>query len=130
MSQPSIQIEERWPIVWVRYHAVPTDEEVEHVLSAYERYMRTRADYGIAIVTNLRHRAAQARRMGQWMKENHTHYEGRLKAMAFVSTSALLRFGLSTVFLIQPLTVPYAVVSTEAEAAEFLLSHTSSRAAS
>ena len=57
------------------------------------------------------------------MKSRRAHYEGRLKGMAFVSTSAMMRFGLSMIFLIQPLTVPYVVVASEVEAEAFLRGH-------
>lgn len=127
LATPSILIEERWPLVWVHVVSKPTDEEVEFLLSEYERFIATQANYGIAINTapGVRQTHAQNRRTGDWMKQNRAAYEGRLRCLAFVSTSPMMRFALSMVFLIQPLTVPYSVVASEDEAEAFLRRHTS-----
>lgn len=118
----NIELQERWPIVWVRYLDIPTDEEIEALLERYRHYFTHHRGYGISLISNpgARQTAAQNRRTGEWMKENRAHYEGRLRAMAFVSESSIMRFGLSMIFLIQPLTVPYTVVSNEADAESFL----------
>jgi hypothetical protein len=120
---PAIVIEERWPIAWIRYRATPTDLDVEELLGRYEGFYRNNPKpYAIAIATapGARQTAAQNKRTGLWMKEHREHYEGRLRAMAFVSNSAVMRFALSSIFLLQPLTVPYRVVGTDDEADAFL----------
>lgn len=121
----TIQIEDRETIVYIRYLSTPSDRDFAALLGAYEELYSTRDAYGIALATmpSARQTTAQNRRTGEWMKSRRAHYEGRLKGMAFVSTSAMMRFGLSMIFLIQPLTVPYVVVASEVEAEAFLRGH-------
>lgn len=120
----NIAVDATGPIVRVRYLATPDDDEVETLLVMYEELASSRECYGIALATtpSARQTTAQNRRTGEWMKHNHARYEGRLRGMAFVSTSAMMRFSLSVIFLVQPLTVPYVVVANDDDADAFLWS--------
>ncbi len=120
----NIAVDATGPIVRVRYLATPDDDEVETLLVIYEDLASSRECYGIALATtpSARQTTAQNRRTGEWMKHNHARYEGRLRGMAFVSTSAMMRFSLSVIFLVQPLTVPYVVVANDDDADAFLWS--------
>jgi hypothetical protein len=108
----------RWPIVVVELEGKPTDDDVETYLRGLGALL-TEDTRGVLVIDMARAQPsapAQRRRVGEWMRAHRAEMAARGRGAAFVIPSGLMRFVLSSVFLIQRPPMPYTVVSTLDEA--------------
>jgi hypothetical protein len=118
----SITIDEsKWPIIVVTFSGTPNDEEFAAYLAKLTTCLQKKVPSAYVIDARhspnppTKHRKMQA----DWMKENKELIKDRSAGTAFVFSSAIFRFVLSAIFLIQTLPHPYIVVGTLEEALDW-----------
>ena len=104
----------RWPIIVVELEGAPSDADVDEYLRGLTALLQEDA-HGVVIVDMTRARPSspgQRKRIGEWMRTYREKLAKQGLGAAFVISSAVFRFVLSSLFLIQRLPMPYTVVAT------------------
>ncbi len=112
----------RYPIVIVRVHGDPSDEQLAQFLAGVEQILKRPAPRGLVFDVSRGNTppAHHRRAMAHWLKAHAVEMRTNTAGLAFIFTSAAFRFVLSTVFLIQPLPCPHTVCATEEAALEWV----------
>ncbi len=108
----------RWPIIVVELEGKPTDENLDEYLHELTKLLQ-QDERGVVIVDMTRARPSspeQRKRIGEWMRAHRAQLAERGVGAAFVISSAVFRFVLSSIFLVQRPPMPYTVVATLADA--------------
>jgi hypothetical protein len=109
-----------WPLVFVDWDSVQTDEELERYFAESRANLERRQLF--AMVTHIR-RFDQSRRhrnaIAGFMKETDAAAKEYCIGTAMVCESPAFRFGLSTVLLIKGFAVPYRICGTFDQAMAF-----------
>jgi hypothetical protein len=108
----------RYPIVVATLDGKPSDDDITDYLEQLGALLRDKVR-GVLVVDGTRAETSsreQRQRMGQWMRAHRDEMKAAGVGLAFVSSSAIFRFMLSSVFLIQRPPMPYVVVGTLDEA--------------
>lgn len=118
----SITVDEQYrPVVLVTFHRSPTDEEFTAYLDHMSELLE--GDRRYAVILDVRQAGDssrhQQRLQADWIKTNRTRLKATSCGTAFVMTSAVTRFILSAVFLIQRPPNDYVVVASMHEALEW-----------
>jgi hypothetical protein len=103
----------RWPIVVVELTGKPSDANVDEYLRGLTALLQDDVR-GVVIVDMSRAEPSspeQRKRIGEWMRTHRARLEKHGMGAAFVITSAVFRFVLSSIFLIQRPPMPYTVES-------------------
>jgi hypothetical protein len=114
--------ETRWPIITVTTIGSCSDEEFEGYLSQMTQSLRRKTRVAVIIdTTQASHTPShQRKRQAEWMREHKEVLTLYSAGMVFVSKSAVLRFVLSSIFLIQSPPCDYSVTSSLLAAAEWV----------
>ncbi len=108
----------RWPIIVVELEGKPSDADLDEYLGELTALLH-QDERGVVIVDMTRARPSspeQRKRIGEWMRTHRAELAARGVGAAFVIASAMFRFVLSSIFLIQRPPMPYTVVATLDEA--------------
>ena len=119
MSDPAFAFDYRFtPIVIVRVSGVATDEEFTAYLDQLTEDIRThdRLVHIYDARTSGRTPGTQRRMQAEWMAAHKDVLVQKSLGTAFVFSSAIQRFVLSSIFLISPIPGPYTIKGTVAEA--------------
>lgn len=106
-------------VLLVRFPRGLVDGDFDAYFARMEETMaRSTRRIGVVIDTRLADNptAAQRRRQGEWMRQHRKAIADSTAGIAFVIDSAVLRFALSSVFLVQGMPVPYHVTGQLDEA--------------
>jgi hypothetical protein len=109
---------EGWPIAVIKFEGVPSDRECDNHLRRLSNLLERREpwvtiiDASRAGITPNAHRRKQA----EWVSANDASLRSYSLGVAFVFTSPVFRFVLSTIVLIQPLPMPYTICATLGDA--------------
>lgn len=107
-----------WPVLVVRFHAQPTDDEFEAYLARYDEIIQSAKRYSIVYVTMPTApmiKAKHARMQAKWIKE-HQDVIGRIcTGVAFVLPSVVMRGALKAIMRMAPMPVDFTVLDSEAE---------------
>jgi hypothetical protein len=101
----------RWPIVVVELEGKPSDATIDEYLRGLTALLQEDAR-GVVIVDMTRAQPSapeQCKRIGEWMREYRAQLAERGLGVAFVISSGVFRFVLSSIFLIQRPPMPYTV---------------------
>lgn len=120
---PSVVFDDHaWPVLSVRLKRAMTDDEFDAYLAGLEHHMKRAQAQNTKIVVvidstiPIRTPRQQQMAQGKWMKDHRELVRETSVATAFVLTSAMSRFILSTILLVQPMATPYKVFGTVEEA--------------
>lgn len=114
----SIQIDEsRWPLVLITFQGVPSDEVFDEYLAGMRRLLDKKEKHVYLLDGRKGGLLSREQRIkqGRWLKENKEDIVLYSLGAAVVLNSAVLRFVLTTIFLIQSPLAPQVVVSTMEE---------------
>ena len=101
-----------WPLVLVDFRGRQTAADVEYYIGRQEEALARQEHFAtLTMMSSYSRDKGLAKRIGYWLKERRDEIRRRSVGGAMVATSPAFRFLLSTVFLIQPLPVPYTVVT-------------------
>lgn len=109
----------------------PVDlDEFDGYLRQLEQWMAAGVAYGL--IYDTRTAAIPSRsirvRKGEWLKVNRARLEELATPIAFVIENAAMRFVLSSIFVLGPMTRAYSVVSTVEQAHAYIEETLASRA--
>ena len=114
----SFAVEERGALLLMTVSREPTTAEFEQTLRVFEARLARRERcvfiFDAVRVSNLP--AELRQRQGEWLREHDAAIRAWVLGVAFVFSSAIPRFVLSSIFLVKPLPIPYTVCATQAEA--------------
>lgn len=114
-----IQIRENgWPVLYVEVLGVPTDVAFAQFLRNYKTYLDRPEQY--AVVFDARKAGntppSQRKAMAQWIEANRERFSQRVKGVAFVIDTLLVRMMLRGILMLQPMPSPHTVVEKPEEA--------------
>ena len=108
---------EKWPVAFWVFDGVQTDEDIDFYLSKLDEIHAKRQRFvTVSVMKKYRTNRQHLARIAAWIKENDELTHSLNLASAMISTSAVFRFVLSSLFLIQPLRIPYLVCGSLEEA--------------
>src|SRR5689334_13841242 len=108
------------PVVFTKFDGEQTMEELERYIADMEAVFARRQPYfSVTWLKRYARDAQQIRRTAAWFKDREQVIKELCIATTIISTSAALRFALSTLFLIRPIREPYSVCATFDEAMTF-----------
>ncbi len=97
---------------------VPNDQEFENYLRTLDGLLDRRRRYAVILDVQTKELMPRSQRRAQaeWMKRRRTDLEKFCAGTAFVFQSAVYRFVLSSIFLLQPIPTPYEICANVDEA--------------
>src|SRR5207245_6748919 len=112
---------EQWPIIFSKFDGEQTIHDFEAYMDEMERVWARKELYGAIVLLKRYSKGPQGvSRFGRWLKERNDIMKTYCVAGGLVNSSAGFRFLISTVFLIQPMPIPYTVCVTLDEAVTFV----------
>ncbi|WP_095977810.1 hypothetical protein [Melittangium boletus] len=102
-----------WPLLVIRMHGSPTDEQYQDYLDMMTRYLRRGEAYTSIIDMSQAGVSTPGQRqlLADWCRENDRLLRERLLGTSFIVTSALQRLLVNVVFYLKPPTQPHIVVA-------------------
>ena len=108
------------PIVFTKFDGEQTLDELERFIADMDVvFARRQPYYSVTWLKKYARDPQQIKRTAAWFKDREKPIRELCIASAIISTSAALRFALSTLFLIRPIREPYSVCATFDEAMSF-----------
>ena len=108
------------PVVFTKFDGDQTLEELERYFADMDAvFARRQPYYSVTWLKRYARDPQQIRRTATWFKDRAQVISETCIATTLISTSAALRFALSTLFLIRPMHGPYTVCATFEEAMTF-----------
>jgi hypothetical protein len=112
------------PIVFTKFDGEQTLDELERFIADMDVvFARRQPYYSVTWLKKYARDPQQIKRTAAWFKDREKPIRELCIASAIISTSAALRFALSTLFLIRPINDPYTVCATFDEAMTFGQTH-------
>jgi len=116
---PSIAIDQsQGPLVVIRFHSAPTDQQFQQYLADYWELLRRHSRLGAVFVTAPDLPMMPARRVrmqAEFIREHRELMTERAVCIAFALPSPLMRSVLRAILMLQPMPCPHTVVGTESE---------------
>jgi len=108
------------PVVFTKFDGDQTLEDLEHYIANMDAvFAKRQLYYSVTWLKRYARDPQQIRRTAAWFKDREKEIGALCVATSIISTSAALRFALSTLFLIRPIKGPYTVCATFDEAMTF-----------
>jgi hypothetical protein len=112
------------PVVFTKFDGEQTFVELERYIADMDAvFARKQPYFSVTWLKRYARDPQQIRRTAAWFKDREPQIRALCVATTIISTSAALRFALSTLFLIRPMHGPYTVCSTFDEAMAFGQTH-------
>jgi hypothetical protein len=112
------------PVVFTKFDGEQTLEELERYIADMDAvFARRQPYYSVTWLKRYARDPQQIKRTAAWFKDRAQPIRELCIATSIISTSAALRFALSTLFLIRPINGPYTVCATFDEAMAFGQTH-------
>jgi hypothetical protein len=115
---PLQQDDSAWPLVIDTSSGAATDDDIERYVAAHDRYLARRELYAAVLDARGADQmsAAHRRRVAQWLTEHREELRRYHVALAFVSSSALIRGVLTAIYWLHPPPYPYKMFASLDEA--------------
>jgi hypothetical protein len=116
--------QEMWPLVFWVFDGTQTDADMDYYFAGLDELHRRKELFGtVSLMKKFQSNRTHLMRIAEWIKANKEATGTLNVASGMVSTSALFRFTLSSLFLVQPMLVPYRVFPTQAESVTWVGEH-------
>ena len=108
------------PLVFTKFDGEQTLDELERYIANMDAvFAKKQPYYSVTWLKKYARDPQQIKRTAAWFKDREKEIGALCVCTSIISTSAALRFALSTLFLIRPITGPYTVCATFDEAMTF-----------
>lgn len=112
---------EMWPVVFWVFDGVQSDEDMDFYFTKLDEIHARKEPFGsIAIMRKFHSNRKHLMRVADWLKNNKKTTADYNVAAGMVTSSPLFRFVLSSLFLIQPMQVPYRVFADTPDAVSWV----------
>jgi hypothetical protein len=113
--------ESQWPMVFTRFDAENTPDELERYIHAFDRIHRLKVPYAtISFMKEYSRDPKQVDRVRRWMKESEADTRTYCVGTGIITQSLGFRFLLSAIFVVKPLACPYDVCGSWEDAEQFI----------
>lgn len=125
MSKASFEIDEsEWPLLTIRSHGTPTDEEYASYLESYERFLQRPGRYGLIVVTEPNApmtKPKHAKVQAKWLKDNYDRLALKCVGISFVLPGPMMRGVVKAILAMQSMPMEHSVFSREHDSREWVL---------